>query len=93
MAFSVRQVSNIHRVVGGLCRRRAPDEFKDQIRLGYVIENNQIVIIEARPFRDPTSEWLEMEIAKLRYIAQSKEWNSIGNGQVENGGFINLTLI
>ncbi len=75
MAFSARQISDIHRVVGGLCRRRAPDELKDQIRLGYVIESHQIVIVEARPpWHESSSEWSELEIAKLRYVAQRKEW-------------------
>jgi hypothetical protein len=74
MAFTTRQISNIHRVVGGLCRRRAPEELHDKIKLGYVIEDHQVVIIEARPWREPKSEWIETEIAKLRYVAQRNEW-------------------
>jgi hypothetical protein len=75
MAFTPRQISNIHRVVGRLCRVRVPEEVQDQIRLGYVIERHEIVIVEARaPWRDSASEWSEMEIAKLRYVAQRREW-------------------
>ena len=74
MAFTARQISNIHRVVGGLCRRRVPARLNDRLKLGYAIKNHQVVIMESRLWHESDAEWFEMEIAKLLYVAKRKEW-------------------
>ena len=74
MAFSEQQLKRIEREVGGLCERRAPVAVKDRIRLRYEIQNHNVFIREARPdWRSPL-EWIESDVAKLRYIRASDEW-------------------
>lgn len=74
MAFSEHELKRIEREVGGLCERRAPVEFKDKIRLRYEIQNHNVFIREARPdWRNPL-EWIESDVAKLRYLRVSDEW-------------------
>ena len=74
MAFIEREIDQIQRIVGGFCERRVPEHVKDKIRLGYAIGNHEVIIVEARPWRDESSEWIEMEIAKLRYVRKRDEW-------------------
>jgi Protein of unknown function (DUF3024) len=74
MAFTNRETQQIHRIVGGLCERRVPDHLRDQIRLNYRVANHEIVICEERPRWDKSSEWIELEIAKLRYVRTRNEW-------------------
>jgi|SRR5262245_17185488 len=74
MSFTNLEVQLIHKLVGELCRRRIPDHVKNQIRLSYTISNNQVVIAEERPFRGASSEWIVLEIAKLRYVRTRNEW-------------------
>ncbi len=74
MAFSKDQLKSIEQHVGGLCERRVPPRARDQVRLAYDIDRHNVLIRESRPdFRDP-SLWIEMDVAKLRYIASSNKW-------------------
>ena len=74
MAFTNRELEQIHRMVGGLCEQRVPDHVKHEIRLSYSIANHEVVICEERPLLDQPSEWIALEIAKLRYVRKSDEW-------------------
>jgi hypothetical protein len=74
MAFSEQQLRRIERDVGGLCERRAPLDLKDRIRLRYEIKNHSVIILEARPdWRNPL-DWIESDVAKLRYVRASNKW-------------------
>jgi hypothetical protein len=86
MAFTNGEIEQIHRIVGGLCERRAPDHVKHEIRLSYSIANHDVVICEERPFRNQSSEWIVLEIAKLRYVRKRDEWQLHGSVQVVDGG-------
>ena len=74
MPFTNLEIQLIHRLVGELCKRRTPDHVKDTIRLTYAIFNQKVVISEERPFRDPSAQWIVLEIAKLRYVRTRNEW-------------------
>ncbi len=74
MAFSKEQLKTIRREVGGLCERRVPERFRDQVRLVYGIEGHNVYIRESRPRLLDPSDWTSMDIAKLRYIKTSNEW-------------------
>ena len=74
MAFSDQQLKRIERQVGALCERRAPAHVRDEFRLRYDVNNHHVFIREARPgWRNP-SEWIESDVAKLRYVAAINEW-------------------
>jgi hypothetical protein len=74
MAFSQEQLRSIRKVVRDFSDRRVPPRVRDQICLLYAIEGQNVIIRESRPaWRDP-SRWIESDVAKLRYIANSNEW-------------------
>ena len=74
MAFSEEELKRIEHEVGGLCKRRVPTHLQDEIRLRYAVTNQDVLIRELRPdWRDP-SEWIETDIAKLRYVRAADEW-------------------
>ncbi len=74
MSFTNLEIQLIHKLVGELCERRTPSHVKDKIRLTYTIDNHQVIIAEERPVRDPSSERIVLEIAKLRYVRSRNEW-------------------
>jgi hypothetical protein len=74
MPFTNSEIGQIHRTVGGLCERRVPDHVKHEIRLGYSISNHDVVIFEERSLRNQSSEWIKLDIAKLRYVRKRDEW-------------------
>jgi hypothetical protein len=74
MAFSQQQLKQIERHVGGLCERRAPAHVRDQFQLRYDINGHNIIIRESRPGWLGSSERIESDVAKLRYIAATNEW-------------------
>lgn len=74
MAFSREQLISIRRLVRDFCERRVPPQARDQIRLVYRIEGQNVIICESRPDWHDPSKWHEMDIAKLRYIAARHEW-------------------
>jgi Protein of unknown function (DUF3024) len=74
MAFSAQQLKEIEHQVGGLCERRAPAHVRDKFRLRYEVNNHHVFILEVRPDWHNSSEWIESDVAKLRYVAASDEW-------------------
>src|SRR6266568_8539521 len=74
MAFSDQQLKQIERQVGGLCERRSPAHVRDKFRLRYEVNNHHVFVREARPEWHDPSEWIESDVAKLRYVAASNEW-------------------
>ena len=74
MAFSEKELKRIDQVVGELCRRRSPAHLKDELRLSYSVKSHEVLVQEARrDWHDP-SEWVTLDIAKLRYVRTSDEW-------------------
>ena len=50
------------------CRRRVPDQFKDEIRLEVTVRGKHVSIHEQRPvWRGAPGDWTSMPIAQLRY--------------------------
>ena len=53
---------------------RPPIHVREQLDIGYQIENQSVVLFEVRAnFRNP-SEKLEVPIAKATYVKTQKEW-------------------
>jgi hypothetical protein len=74
MAFSEEQLRSIRTVLREFCESRVPERVRDQIRLLYAIDQNNVIIRESRPGWQDPSRWHETDVAKLRYVAKSKEW-------------------
>ena len=75
MAFSDEQLREIERHVGGLCERRAPAHVREQFRLRYDVSDHYVFVREARPDWHDRSQWIECDVAKLRYVAASNQWH------------------
>jgi hypothetical protein len=73
MAFTNGEIEQIHRIVGGFCERGVPGP-KHEIRLSYSIANHDVIICEERSLRNQSSEWIKLDIAKLRYVRTRDEW-------------------
>jgi DUF3024 family protein len=74
MAFSELDLKRIDRTVGGLCRKRSPREFHDQLRLEYRVARHEVLLFEVRPaYREP-SRSVESPVAKLRFTRTAGEW-------------------
>jgi Protein of unknown function (DUF3024) len=74
MPFSEKELKQIEQLVGELCRRRSPAHLKDKLRLSYSARHHEVLVQEARPDWHNSSEWIESDIAKLRYVRASDEW-------------------
>ena len=74
MSFSEMELKRIEQVVGELCQRRSPAHLRDKLRLSYSVKNHDVLVQEARPDWHNPSEWIESDIAKLRYVRVSDEW-------------------
>lgn len=74
MAFTELELQRIKKQIGGLCTRRTPAQFKDQLRFDYKIENHSVVINEIRPdWRNPAVQ-ISMPFAKLTFVKSKNIW-------------------
>jgi DUF3024 family protein len=55
------------RAVQHFCDRRAPEEIRDALRLGYEVRGSTITIVEYRPPWDGAGEWSKDPVAQLRH--------------------------
>ena len=77
MAFTNIEAEQIHELIGGLCKRIAPDHLKDRFRMSYVIGDRGIVIYKHE--MQGLSKWDEHEIAKLTYFRNRHQWQLYSN--------------
>ena len=74
MAFSEIELKTIEKLVGGLCREKAPAKFKDRLRFTYEVDGHSVVVYEERPYYNNLAEWSKMGVAKFRYYRSKKHW-------------------
>ena len=74
MGFSELEKQRIKKVVGGYCDQKIPAHLQNQIKLLYKIRGYDVKIIESRPHYIHKSEWTEHPIARMKYDAESMEW-------------------
>ena len=51
-----------------------PPHVRDQLRYGFRIGVNDVVMFESRPRFQHPDEWRDEEIAKFRYVNAAKQW-------------------
>ncbi|MBI3504317.1 MAG: DUF3024 domain-containing protein [Proteobacteria bacterium] len=74
MALSELQRTSIERLLARYCAPVAKPEVAAVLRYGFQIGPSDVVIYEERPaFRNP-SEWHRHDIAKMRWVATTREW-------------------
>jgi hypothetical protein len=75
MAVDVIHIVDVIEVMENfLSRKRPPEEMRDDVDLGYQIEDQSVIIHAIRPdWRDPKNK-IEPPIAKATYIKKSDSW-------------------
>lgn len=51
-----------------------PARIRHQLRHGYRIGANDVVIFESRPHFQPPHDWFDHDVAKFRYVRAANEW-------------------
>ncbi|MGR8978853.1 MAG: DUF3024 domain-containing protein [Gammaproteobacteria bacterium] len=74
MAFTDIDLQKIKNQVGRLCLKRTPEHLKDELRIEYEIEKQNVIIYEIRPVWNNPSEFIKLPLAKLSYISSQKVW-------------------
>ncbi len=74
MAFAEIELARIEKKVGGFCRARTRPEIRDQLRLEYQVDRQDVELFEVRPhWREPGEE-LHTPVAKFKYVRSVNEW-------------------
>lgn len=74
MAFSELEKKRIEKIVGTFCDNRVPARARDQLKVGFRIEGQNIFLFESRPRWDDPSEWMDLDFAKLTYVKSRSAW-------------------
>ena len=74
MAFSEIELKRIENLVGDLCRRRSPAEFRDELRLEYKIQGHDVVIFEWRQQYGDQTGFYDTPVAKIKFVRTKNEW-------------------
>ena len=75
MAISEFEIKRVEKIMDGyLARTRPPVHIRNELDIGYRIENQSVELFEIRPaFKDP-SEKIEHAIAKATYVKRGGIW-------------------
>jgi len=74
MAFSEIELYKINNFVGTLCKLKAPESIRDQLRYEYTIENQDVIIYEIRPRWNKPDEQTRLPCAKLKFVRSQNVW-------------------
>ena len=74
MAFNELDLKRIDYLVGGLCRRRTLPALAGQLRLGYEIDGQSVVLFEERPDWRDLAKRKRSPFAKLRFVRTTGLW-------------------
>ena len=74
MAFSEIELKRIEKEVGDFCEKRSPVEIRDKLSFQYRIKAHDVIIYTRRPRWDNPKEWMESDMAKIKYVRTSNMW-------------------
>lgn len=74
VAFNELDLKRIDFLIGGLCRRRTQLALADQLRLGFEIAGQSVVLFEERPDWRDLARRKRSRFAKLRYVRANGLW-------------------
>lgn len=73
--------------LGAYCEKKIPADVRDRVRLVLEFADNEITLVETRPyFRDPT-QWTRLPVARFRFNAASGTWSLDCPNLREKGGW------
>lgn len=61
----------VAKLLGGFCDMREPADVRDQVNLCHKITGSKVILIESRPYWDPT-KWSEMPTAQFSIVVQPR---------------------
>ena len=63
-------------LVDAYCKGAVPERVLDQLRVEYRTRGSTVTIVECRPMwsEEPNAEWVEQEVARMKYDAESERW-------------------
>lgn len=68
------QEAQVHKLLTAFCAKRVPPAIRSQIRVGYRLNGNAVIVYEERPAFRPPHDWHEMVVAKFTYVSTRREW-------------------
>jgi hypothetical protein len=74
MAFPEIALKRIDKLVGGLCRKKTHDQYKDELIFEYRLVNHDVLILEIRPMWNNPKEKTETSVAKLKFNRTKNLW-------------------
>ncbi len=57
-----------------MCKHRPPAHIRNEVDIGYRIENQSVELFEIRPLWNDASKKTEMPVAKATYVKAKKIW-------------------
>lgn len=73
MPFSEFEVARLTKLLTAWSEE-VPAHVRDQLRHGFRIGSNDIVIFSSRPHFKPPHQWRDYEVAKFRFVQAAREW-------------------
>ena len=74
MALSELQQAHVAKLLRPIIKRADRPGVREQLRLGYRIERNSVVLFESRVAWDDQSRWIEHRVAKFQYVSSIARW-------------------
>jgi hypothetical protein len=74
VALTEMQKAQVHKVLTAYCAKRVPAAARSEVRVGYRVDGNTVILYEERPAFRPPHDWKETAVAKFRYAGTQGEW-------------------
>ena len=74
MALSEIQHRHVSQLLTEYCEARVPPTVRDQVRLGFRVLDHAVVLLESRPSIQSPHDWVDLDIAKFRYVKSTGTW-------------------
>jgi hypothetical protein len=74
VALTELQRAHADKLLTGYCAKRVLPAARSQMRVGYRIAGNAVVLYEERPAFHAPHEWHAMDVAKFTHVGTRREW-------------------
>src|SRR5271169_2733739 len=74
MPFTEFELKYIEKTVGKMCELRSPTHLHDKLQIVFEVKGYDVIVSEKRPRWDDPLQWLNMPIAKFKFIKKDKVW-------------------
>jgi hypothetical protein len=74
MAIALPERLSLEAILSLYCEKRVPPHVRDKVRLTFRIEGSLVTLFEQRPRYDNPAVWLDLDVARFRYVAPRNQW-------------------